>query len=69
MSPRLPGLMLVLMRIYDQVSLTRPCTSRRLLKNSHQAAVLERPFVRRSAATPPWRLLRGRRSDSFWTTV
>jgi hypothetical protein len=29
-----------------------------LLKNSHLAAVLESPFVRRSAATPPQGLLR-----------
>jgi hypothetical protein len=36
-----------------------------LLKNSHRAAVLECPFVRRSAATPPQGLLRVRRSDYF----
>jgi len=38
------------------------------LKNSHLAAILESPFVRRSAATPPRGLLRVRRSDYFWTT-
>jgi hypothetical protein len=36
-----------------------------LLKNSHQAFVLENPFVRRSAATPPRGFLRVRRSDYF----
>jgi len=39
-----------------------------LFKNSHLAAILEGPFVRRSAATPPRGLLRVRRSDYFWTT-
>jgi hypothetical protein len=37
----------------------------RLLKNSHRAAILESPLVRRSAATPPQGLLRVRRSDYF----
>jgi len=32
----------------------------RLLKNSHLAAILESPFVRRSAATPPRSLSSGR---------
>jgi hypothetical protein len=33
--------------------------SDRLLKNSHLAAILESPFVRRSAATPPQGLSSG----------
>ena len=50
--------------IYTADSSTGSAFSR-LLKNSHQAFVLERPFVRRSAATPPQGLLLVRRSDYF----
>ena len=42
-----------------------PLFAWRLLKNSHLAVVLESPFVRRSAATPPRGILRVRRSDYF----